>query len=373
MPDRPLPTFAHVPTPGDHYSPATGSAAITVLHELTRRHELAGGRTELVVGRGTQGGYTLGRRVEYAFSPLPNRRRKLVDVGLGRIGMRRPFETALYAPASAALDERFDGAVFLHNAPGAVRLFKKERPAAQVCLYAHNQLFNTYGRAEVRRTVDAADRVICVSEFIASELASRLGRASDKVRVVHNGVDADRFRPDPLKRGADGIPVILFVGRVYEAKGPHLLLEAARKIYDPRKRRFKVRVVGSNGFADYLPLSAYEQELRKIAAPMGETVEFQKFLDRARIVDEYQSASIFCAPANWDDPCPLTVLEGIGCGLPSVVSRRGGIPEIGADAVLYFKPPNVDELAERLAYLVDDESAREAWGHRARARAEVMT
>jgi glycosyltransferase involved in cell wall biosynthesis len=55
------------------------------------------------------------------------------------------------------------------------------------------------------------------------------------------------------------------------------------------------------------------------------------------------------------------------------VSRRGGIPEEAADAALYFNPPNVDALANRLVYLLDDPAARSEWGQRARARALQIT
>ena len=53
-----------------------------------------------------------------------------------------------------------------------------------------------------------------------------------------------------------------------------------------------------------------------------------------RILDEYQKASIFCVPTDYDDACPLAMLEGLACGLPTVASQRGGIPEEGGDAVM---------------------------------------
>jgi len=60
-------------------------------------------------------------------------------------------------------------------------------------------------------------------------------------------------------------------------------------------------------------------------------------------------------------------------GLPCVVSRRGGIPEVGGDAVLYFTPPDHVELADRLEELLKSPSMREEYGRKARARAETLT
>jgi glycosyltransferase involved in cell wall biosynthesis len=154
---------------------------------------------------------------------------------------------------------------------------------------------------------------------------------------------------------------------VIPEKGAHLLIEAALRLY--KSRRFKLRIVGSSGFCATDPLSGYEIELRKLAAPLGSAVEFAAFVDRHAVLREYQAASIFCVPSNWDEPVSLTVSEAMACGVATIAARRGGIPEAGGDAVLYFSPPDVNELSKRLAYLIDDESARGQWGAKGRSRA----
>lgn len=361
----------HLPTPGDHYSPATGSATVTVIHELARRHAARGEPTQVIVGRGTRHDYPVGEGVEVSFPPLPTRSRKGIDVALGRLGLSRPFASRLYRPALDAVDPDFEGVAFLHNSPPAVELFARRRRRAQVCLYVHNELFRTYGRREMRRTLAGADRVICVSAFMADRLTERLGRPGPNVRVVHNGVDTERFRPaegGPPPRD----PVVLFVGRVVPYKGVDLLLRAAVKIAAPG-RRFRVRVVGSSDFSAASALSPYEVELRRIARPLGDRVEFQPFVDRDGIADEYRAASIFCIPSTWDEPCSLTLPEALASGLPSIASCRGGIPEVGGDGVLYFRPPDVDELAERLCHLIEDAPARAEWARRARRRAHALS
>lgn len=361
----------HVPTPGDHYSAATGSAIMTIVYELARRHAERGGRTQVIVGRETRHDYPLGECVEVDFLPLPTRRQKVIDAASGALGGRRRFAERTYRPAVTAIDPRFEGPVFVHNNAAPLPLIHAERGRAQLCLYVNNVLFRSYGRREARRTVAAADRVICVSQFIADDLTRRIGRPAPNIRVVHNGADTERFRP---RAGGlpGGDPVVLFVGRIVPYKGVDLLLRAAARIAGGG-RRFKVRVVGSFEFSSTSALSPYELELRRLAAPLGEAVEFQPFVDRAAIITEYQSASVFCAPSNWDDPCPLTVAEALACGLPTVASRRGGIPEVAGDAALLFDPPDVDALAELLAHLIDDAAERARWGLRARARAEEFS
>jgi glycosyltransferase involved in cell wall biosynthesis len=371
MAESPQELYIHVPYPGDHYSFATGSAVPTVIYELSRRHAAHGGRTQVIVGAGTRHDYPVGECVEVRFPGSLRKKQKAIDAGLGLLGFPRWMESAVYRPASDAIPPTHTGPICVHNSAGALPLFKAAHRNALVCLYAHNELFGTYSQPETRRLVASLDRVLCCSRYIANELEHRLGCASDKIRVVPNGVDIERFRPAPQPPDSE-VPIILFVGRMIPTKGADLLLQAARKIYSP-KRRFKVRLVGSRGFDANEPLTEYETLLRQIAEPMGDAVEFQPFVDRNRVVQEYQAASIFCAPANWNEPFGLVIAEALACGLPTVVSRRGGIMECSGDAALYFDPPDTDTLADHLACLVDDPQARAKWGALARARAETLS
>ena len=363
--------YIHVPTPGDHYSSATGSAVMTIIYELSRKHEDHGGRTQIIVGRSTRHDYSAGDCVEADFSRPENKYEKLTDVILGKIGLGRIFGTAIYRPATEVIAPEFNGPIFLHNSPVAVELFRKSHKRSLVCLYAHNSLFRTYIKKEVEKVVASADFIICVSAFIADGLRARLGKDTEKIKVIHSGVDLERFKP-ASPRGSGEVPVILFVGRVAPEKGVDLLLRAARKIYG-KNRRFKIRIVGSRGFSALDPLSGYEKRLRRIAWPIREIVEFQPFVGRDKILDEYRAASVFCVPSNWGEPLSLAVLEGLACGLPAVVSCRGGLPEAAGDAALYFEPPDIGRLADHLAYLVDDKLARESLGLKARSRAEMFS
>jgi glycosyltransferase involved in cell wall biosynthesis len=344
---------------------------MTVIYELSRLHEQSGGGTKLIVGKGTRHDYTVGDCIEVPFTSLPDRNHKIIDALTGRIGMPRRFLQDVYRPAAEALDPDYDGVTLVHNAPVALRLLKAAARKARTGVYCHNTLFGTYANRETRRTLAPADVIVCVSEFLVEDLTRRLGARDDRMRVVNNGVDVVRFQPAPATASDDG-PVVLFLGRVCPEKGPDLLLQAAAKIADG-KRKFKLRLVGSSGFDAKDPLSSYEQDLRQIAARIPQHVEFLKFVDRNNVVDQYHTASIFCAPSNCDDACPLTVPEAMACGLATIAARRGGIPEVGGDAALYFTPPNVDELAELLAHLIDDDNARAEWGRKARKQAETKS
>lgn len=361
-------SIVHVPTPGDHYSASCGGAVMTVIYELSRVHAERGGATRIVVGHDTRHDYPVGNCEEVSFAGLPSTSRKLVDVASGTLGLGRRHSAALYRPALAAIADVPDAPVVVHNSVVGAALVKRELPERQVVLYAHNHLIRTYSRREARRALRPLDAVICDSEFLAGRLRAIVPEVA--VDVVLNGVDVDRFRPG--RPDADKPPTILFVGRVVPYKGPHLILEAAQRL-EARGRSFRVRIVGSTGFDARQELSPYERRLRDQAKELAGAVEFQPFVDRMGIIEEYRSASICCVPSIWDEPCSLTLPESLACGLPTLATRRGGLPEVGGDATIWFDPHVPDDLARHLEQLLDDPSLREEWGARARARALTMS
>ena len=364
--------FIHIPTAGNHYSPRTGSAISTIIYEITRQHEQTGGKTKVIVGAGTYSGYDVGERVEVEFGSSLAEWQRMADIAGAKVGIGRQFSKMLYSHANAAIPRNFNGFIFVHNSPNALPMLRRDHPDAQVCLWANNKLFRTHSKTEIRSIAESTDTFICCSRFIANDLIARLdSNQVHKVRVVRNGVDTNRFVP-ACKTTHQEKPVVLFLGRVIPEKGVDLLLKAALKIYR-QNQMFKVRIVGSSNFNASDPLTSYEKELRTIAAPMGGDAEFQTFVDRSCVLDEFQEADLFCAPSNWDDPCPLATLEAMACGLAVVASNRGGIPEEGGDAIRYFEPPNIQNLSEILDYFLNDPSTRKEWGAKARRRAEELS
>ena len=374
-------TWIHIPTPGDHYSAAYGSAIMTIIHEFARVYAQHGGRTEVIVALGTkrdraqgesEGG--AGQAIEVRFGDHPTRRQMMLDALLGRLGGNRLFVPRHWSAAVEAIARDFDGPIFLHNTPAPAPLIARARPRAQHCLWLNNEVWRSYGSGEVRRVVGEVDRVICASDFLAQGTLQRVGNAPQlraKVRVARSGVNIEQFHPDAT-RAPNAVPVIAFIGRVVPEKGVHLLVQAAHELKE-RGHKFVIRIIGSRQFDAREALTAYESELREMAAPLGEMIEFVPAVDRIRVVKEFQGADVFCAPAIWNEPLGLTILEALACGVPTVTTRRGGIPEVGGDAALYFDPDKPGALAEVLEHLITDDKTRLEHALKARAHAESMS
>lgn len=351
--------WIHIPTPGDHYSPAYGSARVTVTYETSCQHAANGKTSRIVVGEGTRHDHNVGEVVEVPFRGPVSRAQKAVDVLLGRLGRPRFFGPRRYAPALNAIPLGFDGPVFVHNNPVAVPMLAKARPHAKICLWAANELFNTYSRRETEAVVSAAHRIICVSGYIADDLREKIGRDEPKIRVVGNGINVERFSPDDSKRTLP--PLVLYVGRVVREKGPDVLLQAAQ-LLKSRGVEFRVKIVGSNHFNPNDQLSEYENLLRELALPLGETAIFQPAVNREQVVEEYRAASVFCSPIRWKEPFGLTLLEAMASGLPVVTAPLGGAKQACGEAGIYFEAENAIDLADKLEELLRDEAKRERQG-----------
>jgi glycosyltransferase involved in cell wall biosynthesis len=339
----------HVITPGDHFSPSTGSAVPTVVHGLASATPPGAPRPRVALARGTYPDrYTSADVVEYD-QVLPRRGDRYADVllsraGLPRIGARRVLGAALTGQAG------WDPSVVLaHNAPQLVPLVDADRHVP--VLYAHNELLRTYGRREAGRVLGRAAAIVCVSRFLAARTAERLPPPlRSRVVVVHNGVDTKLFRPADEPR-EDGTLHVVYVGRMLPDKGPDVLLDALLRL---GRTDVRATFVGTVGFAPDAPLSDYERTLRRTAAPLGDRVTWLPFRPRADVAALLRTADVVVVPSRWPEPFALTVLEGMASGAAVVASDVGGIPEAAGDAGVLVPPDDDGALAEALEALADD-------------------
>jgi glycosyltransferase involved in cell wall biosynthesis len=354
----------HVITPGDHYSPRTGSAIPTVVHGLAAAGNARGLTTRVAVACGTYPDrYDSAEICEYN-EVLAGRHDRRIDAVTGRLGLGRPRTRRRYAAALVDQADWEPSVVLVHNAPQAVGAVDASRHVP--VLYAHNELLRTYSRTEAGRALENAAHIVCVSEFLADRTRGRLPPSlRERVVVVRNGVDTTFFHPtEDLEPQPGGVVAIVYVGRVLHDKGADVLVRAVALLDDPAVR---VTVVGAAGFSATAPLSTYEQELRRVAAPLGDRVTWSPFRPRAEVAAVLRGADVAVVPSRWPDPCPLTVLEAMASGVATVASRTGGIPEIAGDGVILVPPDDPEALAAELSVLVTDATLRTDLGRRARA------
>lgn len=172
------------------------------------------------------------------------------------------------------------------------------------------------------------------------------------VTVISSGVDAEAFRPDPSVARVAGR--IVYVGRLFEGKGLHLLIEALPE-------GATLEVVGNGE-------PAYVERVRTLAA--GKAVTFHGGLPDAEVVTLYQSAALIALPSMVDSGVTSS-LEAMACGTPVVGARLGTLPEIVDDTTGWLVPPgDVPALRAALVDALSDEATLRRKGAASRARVE---
>jgi glycosyltransferase involved in cell wall biosynthesis len=201
--------------------------------------------------------------------------------------------------------------------------------------------------ARLRHTFDAlssADAVIAVSQNLANQVMG-MGVNAGRVHTVYNGIDRTAFCPGSKAeaRHALGIdstdPLILFVGNLVPVKGVDVLIDALSNLAST-SQRFRAAIIGEGSL---------RAELRSRIQSRGldGTVQLTGPRPQSELPQWYRAADLLVLP-SWSEGVPNVMLEATACGLASIASRVGGIPEI-ADPQSLVPPGDPIALAHRIA------------------------
>ena len=202
-----------------------------------------------------------------------------------------------------------------------------------------------------------------------------MGILPEKIRIIPNGINIKKFSPvsNEIKiklRKELGIPedkiVFCYAGRIARTKGVMLLIEVWKQILN-KHRNLYLLIVGSgkNSYDDC------ENELRKYinhnnlnenVCATGRVEEINVYL---------QSSDVFVFPSFYEG-FGYSILEGLACGLPAVLTRVGAANEAVEncrDGVL-VNPQNSEELYNAIEWMLDHKHLWESMGINARKSVE---
>ena len=223
-----------------------------------------------------------------------------------------------------------------------------------------------------RDAVESAAAVIAVSNGMKADVLSTYPSVDpDKVRVIHNGIDAQQYAPDPdtdvlEQYGVDpNRPNVVFVGRITRQKGVPVLLRAAAQL-DP-----EVQLVLCAGQPDTPELAQEVTDLvNNLRATRSGVIWIEGMLNRHEVIQLLSHATAFVCPSLYE-PLGIVNLEAMACGTAVVASNVGGIPEVVADGQtgLLVPPDEPKALADALNTLARDPERANAMGEAGRQRA----
>lgn len=201
-----------------------------------------------------------------------------------------------------------------------------------------------------RLTQGLVNHNVCVSQGVAEFSIRNAGLRPDKISVIPNAVDFQRFADaSPICRDAFGIPkearVILFVGRLEPQKSPFLLLETFDRL---RKRHpdWHLVLVGNGPLKPAITSWITANQLETAVTLAGWRGDIPSLL---------KGTDCLVLPSQWEG-MPNVVLEAMAAGLPVVVSKVEGTKELiehGTDGLL-FEPDSRQELECQIETLLTD-------------------
>lgn len=205
-------------------------------------------------------------------------------------------------------------------------------------------------------------RIIANSMQVRDYIVRAYGAPAERIEVVYNGVDTERYAPANDARSP--FPVVLAAGRLVAQKNFGLLLEAAARI---RRELPAVRflIAGEGPQRGFLAERIRALRLDGAVELLGERTDMEELL---------RQADVFWLPSSWEG-LPNVVIEAMASGLPVVATDVGGTRELftsGREGFL-VRPDSVDDFVYFGGALLRDETLRRSMGAAARRRARQFS
>jgi sugar transferase (PEP-CTERM/EpsH1 system associated) len=217
-----------------------------------------------------------------------------------------------------------------------------------------------------RLAYELSDKVLAVSHQLRNIHSRRTGFPARKITVIHNGVDDQRFSPDPAVRQrmrdelgiSDGELCIGCVGSLFPVKSHITLLRALDTV--ARHGSWRLLVIGEGPERQNLENYLDGRSWKRQVSFLGSTDRVPQLL---KAMDVYVLPSLYEGISN-------ALLEAMATALPVISSSAGGNPEVVVEGESGLMFPAGDEkmLASQLLYLLEDAERRRGIGQRAQCR-----
>lgn len=216
------------------------------------------------------------------------------------------------------------------------------------------------------------DRVISISNYVKDMLLRFYKVNNEKISVIYNGVDIDRFQPDhnasvlKEKYDLENFPTVLYLGRMDPYKGVQFLLKALPLILEELPHA-KFIIGGATRF-DRIRLKDLT-----LSKKMRKSLIFTGYLSKEEVPLLYALCDVFCYPSMWEG-FGLTPAEAQASGKPVVAFNHCAIPEIvkNNETGILVNPGDHYKMAEAIIQLLKDTDLRYSMGKEGRKRVEKL-
>jgi glycosyltransferase involved in cell wall biosynthesis len=214
-----------------------------------------------------------------------------------------------------------------------------------------------------KKTAKEADLIVTISNYSFKKIQEHYNIAPEKIRIVSNGVDTDKYKPTETenqtilkhKFGLKETPVVLFVGNLIPRKGLTYLIEAAQQVAKTHKDTQFV-IVGDG------PLKS-QLTKQLVAAKLIDNFVFMSSLTDNELPAMYSCSDMFVLPSIQEGQ-GIVLLEALASGKPVAAFDIGGVNEviINGETGLLANNRNSNELSEALLRLIDNTELQKKMG-----------
>ena len=197
------------------------------------------------------------------------------------------------------------------------------------------------------------DHVVTISQCSKRDIMEKLGVPDDRISVIYQGVEFDRFCPNPLarSRGTVDPPYILCVAGNDPTKNIQSLIHAYSKLPHRILEEYQLILAGDLQRDRLLCETITQLGLEKKIVLTG-------IVPDERLVRLYQEAAVFVFPSLYEG-FGLPVLEAMACGCPVVSSNLSSIPEVVGDAGILIDPLDITAMSEAIGRVLTDSELAE--------------
>lgn len=208
------------------------------------------------------------------------------------------------------------------------------------------------------------------SDAMVTSLPSAYPYRRDKLHVIGQGIDTERFAPNATR--PEEPPMILCAGRLSPVKDHPTLLRAAVLLRALHDERFRIVILGGPATpADVGYRASLDALVRELS--LGGIVRFEDAVAPARLAEWYRRCAVHVnlTPTGFGDK---VALESLACARPTVVANDGFRDTLGTYAgELVFRHRDPEDLARRLAHVLSlSEEGRRRMGLDLRQRIELL-
>jgi glycosyltransferase involved in cell wall biosynthesis len=217
-----------------------------------------------------------------------------------------------------------------------------------------------YGRVIARRLAQRQDRIIAISEYTARDIEKFFGLPGERIAVIHNGLDQERFHPGSREQAIINAAnrfglrhsFFLYVSRLEHPGKNHVRLISA---FEDFKTTFPCNWQLALAGGDWHGAEIIHEAIRK--SKFANDIRSLGFVPDEQLPELYRAADVFVYP-SLHEGFGLPPIEAMACGCPVITSTRGALAEVVGDAAAIVEPENVHSIADKLRLLASVEGER---------------